>query len=175
MTKIIRVAEKEYYGSKLLEMKDSVSKTWKLLNQMTGRNSVKNNRCVSEIEFNGALITDPEFIANKFNAYFTNIGPELAKKIPRGNKTPSSFLKGDFPDSMFFTPVFEYEISDIISNLKNSTSMGHDNLPISLLKSCNLELSPILAHLTNESLSSGVFPDTLKIAKVIPVFKSGDN
>ena len=60
-------------------------------------------------------------------------------------------------------------------NLKNSTSMGHDNLPISLLKSCNLELSPILAHLTNESLSSGVFPDTLKIAKVIPVFKSGDN
>ena len=73
---------------------------------------------------------------------------------------------------MFFTPVFEYEISDIISNLKNSTSMEHDNLPISLLKSCNLELSPILAHLTNESLSSGVFPDTLKIAKVIPVFKS---
>ena len=125
--------------------------------------------------FNGALITDPEFIANKFNAYFTNIGPELAKKIPHGNKTPSSFLKGDFPDSMFFTSVFEYEISDIISNLKNSTSMGHDNLPISLLKSCNLELSLILAHLTNESLSSGVFPDTLKIAKVIPVFKSGDN
>ena len=55
LTKIIRVAEKEYYGRKLLEMKDSVSKTWKLLNQMTGRNTVKNNRCISEIEFNGAL------------------------------------------------------------------------------------------------------------------------
>ena len=121
------------------------------------------------------MITDPVIIANKFNAYFTSIGPELAKKIPRGNKTPSSFLKGDFPDSMFFTPILEYEINDIISNLKNSTSKGHDNLPISLLKSCNLELSSILTHLTNESLSSGVFPDTLKIAKVIPVFKSGDN
>ena len=75
---------------------------------------------------------------------------------------------------MFFNPVLENEIHDIIANLKNSTSKGHDNLPMSILKSCNVELCPILASLSNESLSSGVFPDALKIAKVVPIFKMGD-
>jgi hypothetical protein len=42
---------------------------------------------------------------------------------------------------------------------------------MSILKSCNAELCPILAYLSNESLSTGVFPDALKIAKVVPIFK----
>ena len=60
---------------------------------------------------------------------------------------------------MFFNPVLENEIHDIIAYRKNSTNKGHDNLPMSILKSCNVELCPILAYLSNESLSSGVFPD----------------
>ena len=173
LTTILRLAEKQYYANKLLEMKSNISGTWKLLNKMTCRGAAKKQR-IEEIESNGCKISSSQIIAEKFNHFFSNIGPELAKKIPPSSKKPEQFLKGSYPHSMFFSPILENEIFDIISNLKNTTSRGYDNLPMSILKSCNLELCPILTYLTNESLTGGVFPDALKIAKVVPIFKAGD-
>ena len=36
-------------------------------------------------------------------------------------------------------------------------------------------LAPLLSYVINESICDGVFPDNLKIAKVAPIFKSGDS
>ena len=75
---------------------------------------------------------------------------------------------------MFLMPTNECEVSDVISNLKNTKSKGFDNIPMNLIKGCNAELSCILAYLNNQSFLDGVFPGTLKVAKVIPVYKSDD-
>ena len=42
LTSLIRAAEKSYYSNKLLEVKDNMSKTWKVLNRMTNRSTNKN-------------------------------------------------------------------------------------------------------------------------------------
>ena len=58
--------------------------------------------------------------------------------------------------------------------LKNY-SPGWDNFQSNFIKDTfDLLLSP-LTHLLNLSITQGVFPDELKIAKVIPIFKSGDS
>ena len=41
------------------------------------------------------------------------------------------------------------------------------------MKYCGNELSYILAHISNVSLTTGVFPDALKLAKIVPIFKNG--
>ena len=66
------------------------------------------------------------------------------------------------------------EVSDTINNLKNSNSTGVDNISVKLIKSCSSLISPILSNINNHSLTSGIFPNALKIAKVVPVFKNGD-
>jgi len=76
---IIREAEKSYYANKLAEVKDNLSKTWKVMNEMCGRNSVQKQ--ITKIRVNDETIDDPKQIANKFKEYFTNIGPSLAKVI----------------------------------------------------------------------------------------------
>ena len=96
------------------------------------------------------------------------------KKIPTGSHAPTDFLTGNYCDSMFFSPTTTEEVMDIINNLKNSNSTGVDNISVKLIKACGSILSPILSHINNHSLVSGIFPDALKIAKVVPVFKNGD-
>ena len=56
----------------------------------------------------------------------------------------------------------------------NNSSAGHDELPPSVAKSCTDGYIEPLAHLINKSLRTGICPSELKIARVVPIFKSGD-
>src|SRR5688572_17558090 len=58
--------------------------------------------------------------------------------------------------------------------MNNSHSRGYDEVSTMVLKQCSLEVSCVLANLFNQSLTQGVFPDPLKLAKLIPIFKTGD-
>ncbi|MFZ2539325.1 MAG: reverse transcriptase family protein, partial [Oscillospiraceae bacterium] len=85
------------------------------------------------------------------------------------------FLKGNFLQSMYMAPTDEFEISDVIANLKNTNSKGYDDIPVNLIKACSMGLRSILSYLNNQSFLDGIFPNALKTAKVIPIFKSEDS
>jgi hypothetical protein len=85
----------------------------------------------------------------------------------------TSFLKGDYSNSFYFSPVSEFEISSVISSLNCSKSVGPNSIPIYLLKILNNNISLCLSKIINDSFLHGIFPDKLKIAKVTPIFKKG--
>ena len=66
-----------------------------------------------------------------------------------------------------------HEVYQVICSLKNS-SAGWDDLPTLVLMKCSSSLLQPLTHLINCSLQSGIFPDELKLARVVPIFKAGD-
>ena len=67
---------------------------------------------------NGRDVTDECDIANYFNQYFANIGPNLSKNIPKGSSTYEAFLNHPCDNSFFLQPVTENEILAIIKALK---------------------------------------------------------
>ena len=105
--------------------------------------------------------------------FFVNIGPTLAKKIPKVDKLPSSFMKTRINDSMYVNEVTHDELKSIIKNLKES-SPGWDEISARVIKSTFDNFKEPLLHVLNLSLLTGVFPSELKVAKVIPLFKAGD-
>ena len=78
-----------------------------------------------------------------------------------------------FCDS-FLRPTSVAEVSSIVSSMKNSFSEGVDNISILPLKESIDLLAAPLAYICNSSFSEGKFPDKLKIAKILPVYKSDD-
>ena len=50
-----------------------------------------------------------------------------------------------------------------------------DNISSKLLKTIANEIAPILSHIFNRSLTTGIVPSQLKIAKITLIFKSDDN
>ena len=87
----------------------------------------------------------------------------------------SEFLDQPNPNSIFFTPTTRYEIIDIVSALKNKKSAGHDEIDHFILKGVISSIADPLEYIFNVSLSTGQVPEQMKIAKVIPLFKTGDN
>ena len=61
-----------------------------------------------------------------------------------------------------------------INNLPTKNSCGFDGISTKLLKVIEPVILKSLTLLINQVLYSGVFPDKLKIAKVIPIFKKDD-
>ena len=131
----------------------------------------------SFFKVNDAHVSDPQIIADNFNSYFVNIGPELARKIPQADYTHHHYLNNiKSPiSSLYFSPTDTDEVISICKSLKSSASSGFDEIKPDIVKSVGDIIAPSLVHIFNLSLSSGVVPDKLKIAKVIPVFKSGEN
>ena len=106
--------------------------------------------------------------------YFVNIGASLAEKIPHTNVNPITYVKKNVTRCIQLTPVCEEEIITILKNLKNS-SPGWDGISPHIVKlTYSIFMKPLL-HICNLSILHGVFPNELKIAKVIPLYKGGDS
>ena len=63
-------------------------------------------------------LPDNELIRNKFNDFFINIGPTLAKLIPHVNKSPFSYLGSRLTESIYLAPGSENEIGQLIKSLQ---------------------------------------------------------
>jgi len=62
-----------------------------------------------------------------------------------------------------------------IKAMKNTNSTGIDEIPINVIKATADFIAEPLSAVLNSCLSYGIFPESMKIAKVCPIFKSGTN
>ena len=115
-------------------------------------------------------------IATGFNNFFTNIGPNLAKKIEPPDRSLNIYdsMLNKNVNSMFLSCITEKELTNIVRSCKNKASSDCDNMSMLIIKSTFSFVQPFL-YICNLSFQSGIFPDKMKIAKVIPLFKSGDD
>ena len=72
-----------------------------------------------------------------------------------------------------FETIDDEIISKTIDSIQPKTSCGFDGISSQLLKSLKPALTQSLMLITNQILTTGIFPDKLKIAKVVPIYKKG--
>ena len=127
-------------------------------------------------DYPDAIYDCPTSIANGFNTFFNTIGPKLAAKIDHTILPPNNHRKylGNKPFHKFkMFPVNPFQVLDTVKKLKNKSSCGDDYLSNSLLKKAIPYLLAPLTSLINISIETGFVPDQIKVAKVIPLHKSG--
>ena len=79
---------------------------------------------------------------------------------------PNSFVMLDTDDS---------EVDHILMNLKSDSAPSWDKVSNLFLKYKRKEVVPIITNLANLCFGEGIFPNSLKLAIITPVFKGGDS
>ena len=110
-------------------------------------------------------------MANIFNEVFVNTAQKINEKIPRTKKSTSDYLSSKNAEVFFISPVTLHEIKVIINSVKNGKAVGPYSIPIFLLKVLCGHIAIPLSDIINDSFSSGVLPDIMKLVKVIPLYK----
>ena len=170
---IIKTQKNAYNCTKIMEHQGDSKKTWQVINELRGKckKTLKPQFCVD-----GVRITERRIIANKFNEYFASLASSLNNKVDEQmNNEPlppfSEFMPKTNPKSIYLAECTEQEVSEIISGLQNGKA---SDFPIRVIKNLSKILSPVLANHYNKLMSAGNFPGILKIGKISPIFKKGN-
>jgi hypothetical protein len=176
LTAILRLCEKNYYSDMLENNKKDMKKTWNIINELIHKRKKKSSNLPAQFLRNNAIIKGNLNIANGFNDYFINVGPNLADKITNDNPSIkfSHYMDDNINDSIFLDPVTELEILNVVDSCKRKTSKDYDDISMASVKDVMSNVIKPLLYIFNLSFASGIFPDKMKITKVIPIFKAGD-
>ena len=171
----IKKCKNQYYKNLLKDSLNSPDKFWKAIKSVfpTKAMSPKTN---PSFNVDGKTITDKNVIANVFCRYFSTVANSLKRKSiylrefvwkkPGHHKIKS--IK-----SFKFSNISERDVFIKLRKLQRKKACGYDELPSGMLRDAASVILEPLAHIINMSLSSGIVPTKWKIAKVIPLYKSG--
>ena len=121
------------------------------------------------------LYYDPLEQANILNAYFASVGHRIASNMQASNRRFSEYLPiTDYHGSFVSQPVLTKEIELEILLTPTKKTYGLYSCPTRVLKSARHIIAGPLATLINISVQKGNFPSKLKYAKIVPVYKDGD-
>ena len=148
---------------------NNLKNTWKKIKSIL---SIKPNPSdiPKILNTNDSTITNPVEIANVFNNYFSCITSQTKVNIKYSHKHFSDFLKQS-SKICFLSPTDKHEVALIISSLDSTKAVGPNSIPTTILKLLKNDISCQLTDIFKMLFTSGVFPSTLQIAKVVPVHK----
>lgn len=170
---MIQKSKSNFYYKAFKNCKNKPSKMWTLINDLT-RNKVKETAVPVKLQKGLEIVTDETEICEYFNDYFSTIGEVLANEIPkRCHPNMSPIARTHSQELSQLSPATTEEVLKVCNQLDSNTSSGVDGISTKTIKCLKNLLVEDLSNCINRCLELGIFPDSLKVAKVSPIFKSG--
>lgn len=164
----------EYYSKSFKHCQNKPAKMWTLINTLCCNKS-KEVTAPVKLKIGKDYICDPVEICEYFNKFFSTIGETLANAIPVTYHKANVFIGTKILSSQLsrISPTSITEVSKIIDNLNCNTAAGIDGISTKAIKCIKTLIISDLTNSINDCLERGIFPESLKLAKVTPIFKSG--
>ena len=133
LNRTIKAAKQNYYEQQILLHKNDPKKLWKTIHSILEINPKSKSSIERIVDETGNKLNNPQDIANSFNQYFCNIGPELAKTI-----TPPTSASSNFSHSCTSRfALVDTSVEEVVCGieyLKNGKALKVDDIPTKFLK-----------------------------------------
>ena len=177
VSKKIKAAKIEYYDKQFSYCQDDPKETWRNINNLLRNSDSKKESSCSTIKSNNTVMINRHQIVETFNAFFVTVVDKIHSSLSIDSTVFNSLH--DFETYNITVPFYcaqtsPEEVLYILSNLSNSKAEDPNCFSNFLFKKYKISLSSPISRLINNCLDKSTFPKCLKVAKVIPLFKSGD-
>ena len=165
----IRRAKATFVQDYLQDEGISVKKFWEKINYIMPSKCKQSS--INLVDQESKIPIAKNEVSDYINKYFVGIGPKLAKSF---DEEWLDNINTEVNDKMGSLIVTEEILSKIISDINVSKSSAIENISSRVLRDSFLVLIPQLLHLYNQCIRLNIFPDSWKLANVIPLQKPGD-
>ena len=158
---MLRLSKTKFFRDLKFQTSKAFWKSMKMLN--------KQDCSIPTLVSNGSAVSDNLDKASLLNSFFYKCFNDNSPPLPN---LPPNLQPSDYPAELLCG---EAEVYDLILGLDPTKSTGPDGISVKMLKGTIDAIVPSLTRLFNLSLSTGTFPNSWKLARIVPVPKSGDS
>lgn len=155
----INIAKKASHDNFINSHNNPQQALWKIVNsyKVTSNNVSKN------------------ITSEQFNNYFVTVTDKIINELPPCNIHYSNYLE-EFcqPNQFNFTQTTCQEVGTVIMNLKNKKSKDAYNISVGIIKGVKESILTPLTYLINVCIVNNIFPESLKVSKVVPIYKKNN-
>ena len=183
---LLHRAKKQHVEKLIKENTDKKDNIWKVLREIQPRNEkvipakiIKTDQANTQEKLN-----ETKLISNELNKFFTNIPAQLQQNYPllscaqseEPHKCLKEFVADKVPGNCYFQipKISAQTVYNHLIKLNVKKSTGPDLISPKFLKMTAGIITEPLTYIINLSISNGQFPEKWKLAKVIPIYKTGD-
>jgi hypothetical protein len=170
---LTRNSKKSFYKTYFNDNNNNLRKIRQGIKEVINIKS-KSHNAPSCITLNDNIVTDPKEVSNAFNDYYSSIAQNiLLQRKYNGDGNFMKYMPAHHDKSFFLHETDTIEVKTLIKSFNINKGTGPCSIPPKILNMICDSVSPPIAIIANLSFSTGVHPERLKVAKVIPIFKSG--
>ena len=164
---------------------------WKAIKPFMSQKSSSQNGCITLYD-NDNIINNNQEVCDIFNKHFVSVANDIGQSDPLSENETMADIVHSFENHPSITAIKEQMsrsgkhdfhfvkvncdyVTDLIKRLNPKKSTGSDALPPRLVRLSSNYISSTITNIVNQSLETGIFPDSLKEAEVSPLFKKDDN
>lgn len=166
LNNLVNESKKNHNSNFVKNASNKTKAVWSVVKQTTEANNSNGKFCIKDLMESKKW--NAEEALQYINKYFINICETFKFNQNRDREFTTTSCKS----SLFFSPTDEKEVYEVINDLKNTNSVGPDDISVKLLKYCASVIAGPLSLIINLSLETGIFPDDLKDAFIIPILKN---
>ena len=166
----IKIAKESYYKQSFTGHKNDSRRTWQTTNELTSRKS--NTSSIKKLIVNGVSINKTTDLANLFNEHFSTVGLKLTNEIPwEANSDKSCLEYLNISDQRFcFIPTNSSQVFSLLNKRSKLKASSLKKICARLICECANLICISICKVFNCSLTTGIFRDDWKCAKVTPLF-----
>ena len=122
LDKVLKSSKSIHYQKFFEANKTNLRKTREGIREVTNVKR-RHPQTISRLMINGNTIADPSKVASHFTSYFSNVGKNIANKIPKANQNYREYLKEPIEYSFILHQTTNEEIESVLKNLKNNNGL----------------------------------------------------
>ena len=168
---LMKQSKKQYYCNYFKNNIKNMQNIWKGIKSIISLKPSESESPKTIDHSKGEFLTNPIDIANSFNNFFCYLAPNIQFTIKKTFKSFHHYLTNPCVDSFLKSPYTKKEILEIMSNFDDKKSHTNNSNPLKILKLAKEPIAEHLCDIYNLSFTTGIDPDSLKIAKVTSIYK----
>ena len=170
--RILRVLHNSYM---ILHNSNDHNQLWKMINDVANIKSRNDITPLNLLNDDDEIATEPSATAESLNDYFANVGKNMAKTILTVESTNlTSLPTSSVNNSSFLLPSTPDEVSFVIDSLNNKKVARINDVETNFIKLAKAIISPRISNSFTACITEGIYPTSLKVAEVKPIYKGGD-
>ena len=173
LNRVIECSKRFYFKQIVKNNKTNSKKLWKIINNIVTTKSTSHSKINGVLDLYGKFVDEPKEVGNLMNKNFVSIADDLIKERMDVACDYDESSLDSVKNVFIFKDISESEIENYIKKMNPNKSVRSDVPSIRFVKLSAKIISPYLAKLYNKCVEYGVFPESLKYAEVVPIYKTG--